>query len=85
MKRGDTGRYRTTAAAGETIRAFVPAPLPPVPPLTFDGTLQQALEAAVLEVGRLDGVSSLLPDQIHESNLFEVKGLLAGRQGFEPR
>jgi Fic family protein len=63
MKRGETGRYRTTAAAGETVRAFVPAPLPPVPPLTFEGTLQQALEAAVLAVGRLDGVSTLLPDR----------------------
>jgi len=41
----------------------VPAAQPPVPPLTFDGTLQQALEAAVLAVGRLDGVSSLLPDR----------------------
>jgi Fic family protein len=51
-----------TAAGGETVRAFVPVPLPPAPPLDLDGGLQRALEAATLALGRLDGVSSLLPD-----------------------
>jgi len=45
------------------VRAFVPAPLPPVPPLVLDGPLQQAMESAVLALGRLDGVSALLPDK----------------------
>ncbi len=51
-----------TAAGGDTVRAFVPASLPPVPPLDPGGGLQRALEAATLALGRLDGVSSLLPD-----------------------
>jgi Fic family protein len=38
-------------------------PLPPVPPLALDEVLQPLLEAAVLAVGRLDGVSTLLPDK----------------------
>lgn len=63
MKRGETGRYEVIAVAGERVHAFIPAPLPPVPPLVFDGALQQALEAAVLALGRLDGVSTLLPDK----------------------
>ena len=63
MRRGETGGYETTATAGEAVRAFVPAPLPPVPPLVLEGGLQQALEAAVLALGRLDGVSTLLPDK----------------------
>ena len=63
MKRGETGRYEVTRAAGEQVLAFVPAPLPPVPPLAFEGDLQKTLEAAVLAVGRLDGVSALLPDK----------------------
>jgi len=63
MKRGETGRYEVTTAGGEQIRAFVPMPLPPVPPLAMDGGLQLLLEAAVLAVGRLDGVSTLLPDK----------------------
>src|SRR5437899_2174393 len=63
MKRGETGRYEVTTTGGEQVRAFVPAPLPPGRPLAFEGELQKAFEAAVLAVGRLDGVSTLLPDK----------------------
>lgn len=63
MKRGRTGDYQVTATAGERVPAFVPAPLPPAPPLVLDGGLDRLLEAAVLAVGRLDGVSTLLPDK----------------------
>ena len=62
MRRGETGRYEVATAGGETVRAFVPAPLPPAPPLVFEGGLERSLEAAVLALGRLDGVSTLLPD-----------------------
>jgi Fic family protein len=62
MKRGVTGRYEITSTAGERVEAFVPVPLPPAPPLVFDGALQQALEPALLSVGRLDSLSTLLPD-----------------------
>lgn len=63
MKRGETGRYEVASVGGEQVRAFVPPPLPPVPPLTFEGDLQPVLERAVLAIGRLDGVSALLPDK----------------------
>jgi len=63
VKRGETGRYELTAVGGESVRAFVPALLPPVPPLALDGGLQSQLESAVLALGRLDGVSTLLPDK----------------------
>ncbi len=62
MKRGITGRYHVTTAASERIEAFLPMPLPPEPPLVIDGTLQQALERALLALGRLDSISTLLPD-----------------------
>jgi Fic family protein len=52
-----------TAVGGEQVRAFVPVLLPPDPPLEFTGGLQETLEAAVLALGRLDGVSTLLPDR----------------------
>ena len=63
MRRGETERYEVTSVGGERVRAFVPAPLPPVPPLAFEGELQRTLEAAGLALGRLDGVSTLLPDK----------------------
>ena len=43
------------------MRAFVPPPLPPNPPVRLDG-LQVLLEQANQAVGRLDGLASLLPD-----------------------
>ncbi len=62
MKRDLTGRYAPSTAGGETVRAFVPAPLPPVPALDLTGDRQQRLEQATLAVGRLDSVSALLPE-----------------------
>jgi Fic family protein len=62
MKREITGRYVPSIAGGETVRAFIPAPLPPVPALDLTGDRQQRLEQATLAVGRLDSVSALLPD-----------------------
>jgi Fic family protein len=50
----------TTAVGGERVRAFVPPPLPPVPPIRMAGLLR-LLEEANRAVGRLDGVTSILP------------------------
>ena len=62
MRRDDTGRYQITNHSGEQVRAYIPAPLPPDPPIAMDGPLQQALEAASLALGRLDSISVLLPE-----------------------
>jgi hypothetical protein len=35
MKRALQGRYTKVAAAGESFKAFVPAPLPPKPPVEW--------------------------------------------------
>ena len=51
MQRGITGTYTTTAVAGETVRAFVPAPLPPLPALELTGERQRLLERALLACG----------------------------------
>lgn len=63
MQRDGTGRYEITSTAGESVRAFVPAPLTPQPPVQLEGGLQVLHERALLACGRLDGVSTLLPDQ----------------------
>ncbi len=61
MRRQQTSRYEVTAVQGERIRAFVPEPLPPNPALAIDAELRDLLDAALLELGRLDSVSTLLP------------------------
>ena len=63
MQHRDIGSYETTSIGGERIRSFVPASLPPNPALVLDGSLQQVLEAAVLALGRLDGITAHLPDK----------------------
>jgi len=62
MKRKLQGKYVTVSTVGETVKAFLPAPLPPNPPLEISGALQNKLDQAMLELGRLDRVSDLLPD-----------------------
>ncbi len=43
-------------------RAFVPAPLPPNPPLDLSGSLRDRLSAADYALGRLDGAVLTLPN-----------------------
>ena len=62
MKRPDFGRYAMSVAGSEEVRAFVPAPLPPVPPLELIGPVRAALDQALLALGRLDGAAAALPD-----------------------
>jgi Fic family protein len=62
MHRGLTGHYVPISTVGEHAEAFVPHPLPPVPPVHVDGELDTLLDAASTALGRLDGISSLLPD-----------------------
>ncbi|MBK7146545.1 MAG: Fic family protein [Xanthomonadales bacterium] len=62
MHRHAPGRYVTVAAAGEPFQAFVPAPLPPVPPLVWSAALRRRFDAALVALGRLDAVTELLPN-----------------------
>ena len=63
MKRGLTGHYvPTPSAAGENARAFIPKQLPPIPALELDAEIQELVEKAMLSLGRLDGLTTVLPD-----------------------
>lgn len=62
MKRESPGHYETSTTLGEAVRAYVPAPLPPVPPIDWSQELRGRFDAALLALGRLDSVSTLLPD-----------------------
>ena len=53
------GRYVHQLAG---YRAFIPAPLPPDPPVRLDGELQAALSTADRALGRLDGSIETLPN-----------------------
>ncbi len=59
----DSGKYITTSTVGnERVKAYLPLPLPPIPPLEIDYNLREALDKALLSLGRLDSVTLLLPD-----------------------
>jgi Fic family protein len=59
------GRWVRQQAGAEGFSAFVPAALPPSPPLEFTPELQRLNEAAGRALGRLEGVSaSLEPDRL---------------------
>jgi Fic family protein len=62
MKRGLQGRYVTISTVGEHARAFVPAPLPPKPPVEWSPALQTQFASAHAALGRLDGIASILPE-----------------------
>ncbi len=62
MKRKLQGRYVTISTAGEKAKAFVPASLPPRPPIDWIPELRDKFDQALLALGRLDSVSTLLPD-----------------------
>jgi Fic family protein len=54
-------RVVQTTFAGETVRALVPPALPPVPPVDL-GSLMDLHDKANRALGRLDGVTSILPE-----------------------
>ncbi|MCL7489653.1 MAG: Fic family protein [Desulfobulbaceae bacterium] len=62
MKRELQGRYVTISTVGEKAQAFVPAPLPPRPPIDWTPDLRSKFDQALLALGRLGSVSTLLPD-----------------------
>jgi Fic family protein len=57
-----TGEFRTSSKGGETVRAFVPHPLPPKnPPLTLDAGLANLLSVATAALGRLAVAGQMVP------------------------
>lgn len=62
MNQIKTGSYKITSMAGEQIKAFIPAPLPPSPPIEWSPILMDHQQAAAMALGRLDAISLLLPE-----------------------
>jgi Fic family protein len=62
MRRPPPGTYVQVSAAGERFRAFVPAPLPPDPPLAWSPGLRRRFDDALIAIGRLDALTAHLPN-----------------------
>src|SRR5215210_1378592 len=56
------GRSVVVQAGSDGYSAFVPAPLPPDPPVVIDARTLSLLDEANQALGRLDSVTLLLPD-----------------------
>lgn len=54
-----SGRFVKTADGAE---AFIPDPIPPLDRIDLNGEVLEALSEAQMDIGRLDGASTLLPD-----------------------
>ena len=60
-----SGRWVRQQSGANGYSAFLPAPLPPTPPVRFTPELQHLSEAAGRALGRLEGISaSLDPDRL---------------------
>ena len=57
-----SGDLRVAESGPEGYSTFHPRPLPPDPPLSVDSRLQGLLDRANQALGRLDGITLLLPD-----------------------
>lgn len=55
------GTYVPTSVSGEKAQAFLPPPLPPQPLLKME-RLYRVLEKANVAIGRLDGMTAILPN-----------------------
>jgi hypothetical protein len=55
-------RYIRQSTGGERFQAFVPAPLPPAPPIAWSPALRRRFDDALVALGRLDAISALLPN-----------------------
>ena len=62
MKREAQGRCVRIATGDESFEAFVPAPLPPHPPIAWSAALRSRYDAALLSLGRLDTITGFLPN-----------------------
>ncbi len=62
MRRPVPGKYIEVATTGERFKAFVPAPLPPEPPIAWSPALRRRFDEALLALGRLDALTAHLPN-----------------------
>ena len=62
MRRPTPGHYVTVTTATEPFKAYVPAPLPPSPPIDWSPALRRRFDDALVALGRVDAISAQLPN-----------------------
>lgn len=75
-----TGRFEPAEDDSGRYFAFVPRPLPPEPPLQLGPELHDLLGRANQALGRLDGITLLLPDANHLLHAFIRKEAVLSSQ-----
>ena len=70
MIRPSPGRYLALSSTQGSPRAFIPAPLPPHPPLRWTAERVACVDQAVLALGRLDAAATLAPESAPFHALF---------------
>lgn len=66
---------------GNGYKTFVPAKLPPDPPIQFDLELQNLLSLADRKLGRLDGITQILPNpELFVAMYVRKEAVLSGKR-----
>ncbi len=65
MQRGATGTYIATAVASETVRSFVPAPLPQTPAIKLSGAHQRLLALFQQDAVRVSTLGRSAANALH--------------------
>ena len=61
-------------------KSFVPCPLPPDPPIQIDAEMFQLLSDADRKLGRLDGITEILPNPQLFVNMYVLKEAVLSSQ-----
>ncbi len=61
MERQHTGEYEIISMTGERVKAYIPAPLPPNPPVLLTPELQRLHDQALTAIGELNAQGTYLP------------------------
>ena len=61
MKRTQQGEYVVISTVGEKAEAFVPNPLPPIPPIEWMSELRNQFDKAHEAIGKLEAVTEFIP------------------------
>ena len=78
-KKNRIGHYITQSIAGESYRCYIPKPLPPNPPIQTE-KFYRLLDQAMVSLGELNGIKTILPNAELYLSLFAKKEAVLSSQ-----